>query len=53
MIYLVTNNQELFNNDSYIIISKEEAYAKLVNESIIELDTETTGFDPHTCNLLT
>lgn len=53
MIYLVTNNQELFNNDSYIIISKEEAYAELVNESIIELDTETTGFDPHTCNLLT
>jgi DNA polymerase I len=53
MIYLVTNNQELFNNDSYIIISKEEAYVKLVNESIIELDTETTGFDPHTCNLLT
>lgn len=53
MIYLVTKNQELFKSDSYTIISKEEAFNKIDQCGLIELDTETTGFDPHTCNLLT
>ena len=53
MIYLVTTNQELFKSDTYTIISKEEAYNKIAECGVIELDTETTGFDPHTCNLLT
>ena len=53
MIYLVTTNQELFKSDSYTIISKEEAFSKIDQCGLIELDTETTGFDPHTCSLLT
>ena len=53
MVYLVTTNQELFKSDTYTIISKEEAYNKIAECGVIELDTETTGFDPHTCNLLT
>lgn len=53
MIYLVTNNRELFDNESYAIISKEQAYTKIKEFNEIELDTETTGFDPHTCELLT
>jgi DNA polymerase-1 len=53
MIYLVTTNQELFKSDAYTIISKEEAYNKITECGLIELDTETTGFDPHTCQLLT
>ena len=53
MIYLVTKNQELFKSDSYTIISKEEAFSKIDQCGLIELDTETTGFDPHTCSLLT
>lgn len=53
MIYLVTTNQELFKSDSYTIISKEEAFSKIDECGLIELDTETTGLDPHTCSLLT
>ena len=53
MIYVVTTNQELFTSDTYTIISKEEAYNKIAECGVIELDTETTGFDPHTCQLLT
>ena len=53
MIYLITTNQELFKSDTYSIISKEEAYNRIAECEIIELDTETTGFDPHTCQLLT
>ena len=53
MIFLVTTNQELFKSDTYTIISKEEAYNKIAECGVIELDTETTGFDPHTCQLLT
>jgi DNA polymerase I-like protein with 3'-5' exonuclease and polymerase domains len=53
MVYLITTNNELFKSDTYTIISKEEAYNKIAECGVIELDTETTGFDPHTCNLLT
>lgn len=53
MVYLITTNSELFKSDVYTIISKEEAYNKIAECGVIELDTETTGFDPHTCNLLT
>ena len=53
MIFLITTNQELFKSDTYTIISKEEAYNKIAECGVIELDTETTGFDPHTCQLLT
>lgn len=53
MIFLITTNQELFKSDTYTIISKEEAYNKIAECGVIELDTETTGLDPHTCNLLT
>ena len=53
MIYVVTTNQELFKSDTYTIISKEEAYNKIAECGVIELDTETTGLDPHTCQILT
>jgi DNA polymerase-1 len=53
MIYLVTENNQLFETEDYKIINKKEAYEILDNFLEIELDTETTGFDPHTCYLLT
>ena len=53
MIFLITTNQELFKSDTYTIISKEEAYNKIAECGVIELDTETTGLDPHTCQILT
>lgn len=53
MVYLVTTNQELFKSDTYTIITKEEAYNKIAECGVIELDTETTGLDPHTCQIIT
>jgi DNA polymerase-1 len=53
MIYLVTKNQELFSDSNYTIITKQEAYDRISEHGLIELDTETRGFDPHTCDILT
>jgi DNA polymerase-1 len=53
MINLVTNNIQLFDNETYTIISKEDAYRKLQDCQIIQLDTETNGFNPHSNILLT
>jgi len=53
MVYLITTNNELFKSDTYTIISKEEAYNKIAECGVIELDTETTGLDPHTCQIIT
>lgn len=53
MIYLITTNNELFNNSEYEILDRKKALNILQDHDEIELDTETTGFDPHTCSLLT
>lgn len=52
MIFLVTNNQQLFNNENYKIISVEESLKKLNNLKIVGVDTETEGIDVHTKKLL-
>ena len=52
MIYLVTLNQELFNNDAYKIISIKESLEILEPLQIVGLDTETSGLDPYTNDLL-
>lgn len=52
MIYLVTDQKELFGNSSYKIISVEESLKLLSTLSIVGLDTETSGRDPHICKLL-
>lgn len=53
MIYLVTLNQELFENDSYMIISPEESLEILSGWGpMIQIDSETTGRDPHINDLL-
>lgn len=52
MIYLVTGQKELFGNSSYKIISVEESLKLLSTLSIVGLDTETSGRDPHICKLL-
>lgn len=53
MIYLVTNNIQLFDNEDYVILSKEDAFRTLREHKSIELDTETTGLSEHNCVLLT
>ena len=52
MIYLVTANRELFENDNYKIISVEESLRLLNSLSIVGLDTETQGFSPFLKKLL-
>lgn len=52
MIYLITNNQQLFENDVYKIISVEESLAIMKDWKMIQFDTETLGKDPHVGSLL-
>ena len=52
MIYLVTNNQQLFESAVYKVISVEESLSLLNRLSIIGVDTETSGIDVHSKELL-
>ena len=52
MMYLVTFNQELFDNDAYKIISVKESLEILEPLQIVGLDTETSGLDCWTKELL-
>lgn len=45
MIYLITKEQRLFDNQYYKIISVEESLALLKDMNPVGLDTETTGLD--------
>lgn len=51
-IYLVTAQQQLFSNKTYTIISVEEALRLLEPLTIVGVDTETKGLNPHTGTLL-
>ena len=53
MIYLVTGNQSLFDNEStdYTVISIEQSLSILEPLPIIGVDTETEGIDVHTKKL--
>lgn len=51
MVYLVTTENRLVDT-SYKIISVEESLKLLNTLSIVGLDTETSGRDPHICKLL-
>lgn len=53
MIYLVTKQTELFENNTYKIISVEESLQLLNTLTIVGLDTETSGLDPYTKDLIT
>lgn len=51
-IYLVTGQGQLFDNDTYKIISVEESLRLLEPLNIVGLDTETEGFSPFLKKLL-
>ena len=51
MIYLVTKNQELFENSAYKIIGVDESLSLLSSLEIISVDTETGGLDEYTKDL--
>ena len=52
MIYLVTNQRELFENKNYKIIDVEESLRLLNTITIVGIDTETQGFSPFLKSLL-
>ena len=52
MIYLVTNEKQLFKSKEYTVISSEDAIKLLDKESLLGADSETQGFDPYTKALL-
>lgn len=52
MIYFVTLNQELFENEVYSIIDVDKCLQILWSMPLIQFDTETTGRDPHINKLL-
>ncbi len=51
MIYLVTKNQELFENSTCKIIGVDESLSLLSSLEIISVDTETGGLDEYTKDL--
>ena len=51
MIYLVTQQAELFETSNYKIISIEESLQMLSKANLLQYDSETTGLDPHICQL--
>jgi DNA polymerase-1 len=52
MIYLVTKKQELFSDPDYTIINAQQALEIMQDWKIIQVDSETSGRDPHICKLL-
>lgn len=52
MVYLVSLNRELFEHSSYTIIDVEESLSMMDSWEVVQFDTETSGKDPHICDLL-
>lgn len=52
MIYLVTLQQTLFNLEGVTNISVRQSLHMAASWSMLQLDTETTGRDPHLCEIL-
>ena len=52
MIYVVTGNTELFENDLYTVISVEESLSLMKDWGVVQFDTETDGKNCHINHLL-
>ena len=52
MIYLVTGQKELFDNEVYSIMDLDKCLSLLWSMPIIQVDTETNGRDAHVNHLL-
>jgi len=52
MIYLVTQQQELFENEAYKTINVKTSLAMMSSWEVIQVDTETDGRDAHINKLL-
>lgn len=52
MIYVLSNQSTIVESPNYKFCTKEELIAYLDSKEELSVDTETTGFDPHQCKLL-
>lgn len=52
MIYLVTGQKQLFTSNLFSYISVEDSLKEMNTWNIIQADSETSGRDPHLCELL-
>lgn len=52
MIYVVTQQQSLFENEYYSIMTVQDSISELKTWEVIQLDSETTGRDAHLCDFL-
>ena len=52
MIYLVTDNIELFASEYYTIISLQDALKLIQDWDVVQFDTETSGKNAHIAELL-
>ena len=52
MVYFVTLQRQLFQDADYTCISPEESLDMMKGWNNIQVDTETSGRDPHLCSLL-
>ena len=53
MIYLVSNQRQLFESDKYKELNPKEAIEMLYEEELLGADTETEGMNPYNKKLLT
>ena len=53
MIYLVTSQQQLFDNLAYQLMSVEDSIKEISSWNMIQFDTEGTGLDCHIAKMLT
>lgn len=52
MIYLVTQQKEIFQNSDYVVISARESLNMMSSWNVMQVDSETTGRDPRLCDFL-
>lgn len=52
MVYLVTGQQQLFEDKDYTCLTPEESLQMMDSWKRIQVDTETSGRDAHLCDLL-
>ena len=52
MICLVTNQQQLFESPFYSLMTVEDSLREMSSWKVIQLDSETSGRDPHLCDFL-
>lgn len=52
MIKVYTENKDIKQSEQYSFCSREEIIDFIKSEELIALDSETTGFDPHTTEMI-